>query len=688
MKRRLRMQLLSFPVLFLLTVVAFATAYRTLKTDYTPLDKAFYLTQAELVMVRPGLNVEITDWNIDSNRMVTVDFSVADDAGMGLDLNGVFSPGPIRISFLIGTVPQGEQTYVAYATRTQASPITGVSAVQPTSDSGGTMTELERGKYRYTFGEPLPADFDGNAVHSIGFYAERDLGEFEMGAPMADGVIHFIPNNPDAQSPAPREVVTDQACAQCHDSLRLHGRRHSVELCVMCHYPGVDDPDTGNTVNMPVMIHKIHMGEELPSVQAGTPYQIVGYRQSVHDYSTVAYPQDHRYCDTCHVQEAAQNEAYMNNPTRASCGACHDDVNFASGENHPGGPVVSDQFCSNCHFPEGELEFDSSILGAHTVPAQSKQLEGMDINIHSVSATAPGMAPTVLFTVINNAGQSIPLENLNRLRFLLVGPTTDYGLQVTEDALNGAVVFDTINNEEGVAQTLFSYTFETVVPADAEGSFAIGAEGRRNVLLNAGTERETTYREMADNPVVYFAVTDSEAVPRRVIVSDERCEQCHRNLELHGGNRHNATAYCQTCHSPLADDMEERTAEQAPGRSISFQMMIHRIHMGEELSRDYTIYGHNQSVHNFNEVRYPSARTNCAKCHEDDSWMGSQGVMSVKTEREYFSPMPPTTAACLGCHDSMPAAAHAYLNSAFFGEACQTCHGEGREFSVGISHAE
>jgi hypothetical protein len=47
----------------------------------------------------------------------------------------------------------------------------------------------------------------------------------------------------------------------------------------------------------------------------------------------------------------------------------------------------------------------------------------------------------------------------------------------------------------------------------------------------------------------------------------------------------------------------------------------------------------------------------------------------------------PAAAACLGCHSTVDAAAHAYVNTAPFGEACAACHGDDREFSVERVHA-
>ena len=75
----------------------------------------------------------------------------------------------------------------------------------------------------------------------------------------------------------------------------------------------------------------------------------------------------------CH-KDAAQAANYLSVPTRAACGACHDNVNFATGANHVNLPQVSDKECTNCHKPQGEIEYDASIKGAHMVATRSQQL--------------------------------------------------------------------------------------------------------------------------------------------------------------------------------------------------------------------------------------------------------------------------------------------------------------------------
>ncbi|MFZ0429808.1 MAG: OmcA/MtrC family decaheme c-type cytochrome, partial [Acidobacteriota bacterium] len=603
-----------------------------------------------------------------------------------LDLNGVYTPGSIRISFLIAYIPEDGTQYIDYATHSVTSPITNVTAIQPTSDSG-TIEEIEIGTYRYTFGQKLPADYDRDATHSIGFYSQRDLSEFDLPSPVSDGVVTFVPSG--APVTQIRQLTTDAACAQCHDFLVAHGRRHKVELCIMCHYDGVIDPDTGNSVDMRVMIHKIHDGENLPSVQAGIPYEIIGHNQSVADFSEVAFPQDIRNCVTCHVASAAQADAWFLYPTRAACGSCHDNVNFATGENHAGGPYTTDQFCANCHFPQGEFEFDASIKGAHTVPSESAQLKGINIELLDVSNSGPGQTPTVLFSLKNNAGDPIDPASLAFFNLVIAGPTTDYTSTVSESARQGAVPVGAISSGVStMAAGEYTYTFQTPLPEDAEGSYALGAEAYRNVTLNPGTVDEFSQRETAHNPVLYFAVTDPEPVPRRVIVDNAKCDSCHRDLALHGGIRHDPTDYCQMCHRPEATDAVQRPADAMPPQTIDLRFMVHRIHMGEELTRDFTIYGFNGSVNNFNEVLYPSDPRTCEKCHVDGTYnVPSEGIVSVVDEREFFSPIPPNSAACLGCHDTVDAAAHAFTNISPFGEGCGACHAAAREFAVAKVHA-
>ncbi|MBI4454415.1 MAG: hypothetical protein HY644_00780, partial [Acidobacteria bacterium] len=209
---------------------------------------------------------------------------------------------------------------------------------------------------------------------------------------------------------------------------------------------------------------------------------------------------------------------------------------------------------------------------------------------------------------------------------------------------------------------------------------------------NPGTTKEVDFRETAqDHSVTYVAVTDTTPVKRRTVVVRENCNACHDNLSLHGGTRHDPE-YCVMCHQPGHTDADRRPADKLPVQSVHFKFMIHRIHTGEEMTRDFTVYGFGNNPINFNEVRFPGDRRNCAKCHVGTSYQVPEGGMPkdrlpTTAPREFYSPIPPISAACVGCHDGLDAAAHTYAMTTPFGESCGACHSANADFAVARVHA-
>jgi OmcA/MtrC family decaheme c-type cytochrome len=684
------------------------------KSPFTKKDKAFYLDTKELAFIRPGLRFEIQEASIAADGTIQYRFTLTDPAGQPLDRLGITSPGAVSVRSVVAVIPRNQPNnqnlYTAYTTRAQTSNITNRSEVQASFDAGGTYEKVAEGEYVYTFGTKAPAGFDAGATHSIAAWTARNLSEFELGSDDASASFHFVPDGSEVITR--RDIVPDEACNKCHGSLALHDERRTVAVCITCHQPQSVDPDTGNSVDMATMVHRIHMGAELPSVQAGTPYQIIGFGGSVHDYSTVHYPADVRNCQTCHAgvegqaaaqsvsqsartagphrlraalqpapEQATQAELYLTKPSRRACGSCHDNVNFATGENHAGLPQVSDNQCANCHIPEGELEFDLSIKGAHTIDRFSKELAGTSFEILGVDNSAPGENPTVRFTITNDAGQAVAPASMLRLGLVMGGSTNGDISEFFSESATGAVA----------SGSAFAYTFTEAIPENATGTWAVGIEGYQSGTILPGTEQERTgIRDAGENKVFYFPVTDAQAVPRRKVVAQAKCDSCHFDLDLHGSNR-NDVEHCVICHMPNETDAEVRPADQMPAESINFKQMIHKIHTGEELDVAYTVYGFRSSVHNYNEVRYPNDRRNCTACHIDgtEQLPLAANLLSSVSPRDYIDPMPPASGACLSCHTNLSAAAHADLNiSDTLGEACAVCHGEGREFSVDRSHAQ
>jgi OmcA/MtrC family decaheme c-type cytochrome len=665
--------------------------------------KEHYLAADQADFARPGFHIKINSVTIGADRKPVVDVTLTDDLGAPLDRNGIETPGVCTISFIIAWYNAATRDYTAYTTRTVTSPITNVTAVQAAADTGGVITDLATGHFTYKFGKVLPADFDQTKTHSVGAYGRRT-----MPVDIMDGKV-YIDNDefdfrPDAQPVTEKwDVIQERfACNQCHDPLQAHGEvRQDAKLCVLCHSPQTSDPDTGRTVDMRVMIHKIHRGPNLPSVKAGTPYIIIGNQQSVNDFSHTTYPQDIRNCQNCHegrnpAQRPSQSDVWYTHPARQPCGACHDDINWVTGENHPGGPQADDSACASCHVPESGTEYDASIRGAHTPPYKSKQLKGLNATIVAVDNAGPDKKPVVTFRLTENDGTVLdPRTFGSNLNILLGGPTTDYGggqlppAQPFRERADGA----TFNGDLAV------YTFTNAIPATATGSWAVAIEARRTITLNpAPRQGPATYTEGAVNPVKYIAVTDGQPVARRQVVTLDKCNSCHDRLATtfsHGGQRI-AIEECDICHNSNADDRNRRPADKNPPESIAFKRMIHRIHTGEELAQEYTVYGFGGTPSNFNEVTYPGDRRDCLQCHASASTYDLPlplGTLPVMTLRDFFSPQGPGTAACLGCHSNSDAAAHAFLNTATFpgattpAEACATCHGAGKDWAVDKVHA-
>jgi len=367
----------------------------------------------------------------------------------------------------------------------------------------------------------------------------------------------------------------------------------------------------------------------------------------------------------------AQHTNWLDHPTRWVCGSCHDHVNFETGEGHSAGNIAlpDDSKCANCHVPVSGDEFDRSVTGAHLALYKSAQLPGVVVEFKEVTNTNPGDAPIITYSVKSKNGNLNPAD-LNRLRFVITGPNEDYSFYALEDVRSGSVAVG--GN--------WVYTFNTPLPMDAEGSFTVGLEGRNVVPVDLGDE-VSDERDVAEPPRIAFAVTDATAIPRRMVVDDEKCESCHLNLALHGGGRRDAN-YCITCHTPGLVDIA------TPSESVHMKWMIHKIHRGEDLENGYVVV-RNRGTFDFSDKEFPGDLRNCDACHVNNSQQLDlpEGVLPTITEQAWWSPTLPEAAACLSCHDDEDSAAHAAANTSFIGESCSTCHGEGKFASVDRVHA-
>jgi len=672
------------------------------KSNFSTHDKAYYADPKVIEYVQPGLTFTIVSAKIASDGTISVDYKIADASGQPLDIAGVNTPGAVSPRYVITYIPNGKTQFTSYFFSTSTNSSTGLVYTHPSGDTGGTTQTVALGEYIYTFGGKAPSGFDPTVTNRVGIYGSRNLTQWDLGTSYGDATFDFVPNG--SKVTVTRDVVRTQACAKCHDQLSFHGgSRRSVQLCVMCHQPQNQDAN-GNSADFPVLIHQIHIGSSFPNIQSKTPYAL-----GSSSWADVVMPSDAHRCTECHDSSfgAAQANNWYATPTRAACGACHSNVNFATGQNHVNLVQLDDNQCSNCHIQKGELPFDASVVGAHMMPAEATGVPGINFTLVKVVNGGAGQKPTVTFTVKDNAGNPIPMStfsaNAGSISLVMAGPTSDYGytdfgVSTTPGYVSESVVSSAQCGSDGNC----TYTFTHAVPAKAAGTYAIGIEGRMTMTLLPGTVQQTSAQYSGKNQVIYFSTDGSKVQPRRTVVALANCNKCHVDLEMHGSLRNN-TEYCVLCHNPSNTDFTMRPSatvaadKSAQPQAINLALMIHKIHTGVNLATDYTIVGYGGSHNNFNDVLFPAMNptgnptdvTNCAMCHVNGSEATFPiGKNQVTDPQGLLNPAPATTSACTACHQKTSAYAHAVSQTdSKFGESCDVCHGSGAQFDVDQVHA-
>ena len=715
-------------------LIALCLTGQTNKHQYSPREKAFYADPALVDFVRPGLVITINSASISSTGAISVTYTLTDPSGLSLDANGVTTPGAIALTYFAAYIPKGQEQYVSYTTASATGTKLGTVTRPTFEEGGGTLTTLGSGQYQYTMAHQAPAGFDPTVTTTIGMVGTRDLTSFNLGTNSSGTTFNFVPNGSTVS--VTRDVIRTASCNTCHDQLVFHGAHaFGMEQCVMCHQPQNVDPTTGNTLDLKVMAHKIHMGSSLPSVVGtsttpGVSYEIAGYMGRLSDFSNVVDPAQAQRCEVCHTQTnstlkttgGAQATAYMTKPTRAACGACHDDVNFANGTNHVGGAYQDDTQCANCHIPKGEVPFDASILGAHVVQNDTATwypqnpdtaIGSVVVTITGVSNTSAGQKPTVAFTLKDTSGKPIPIgdSTIEDVNFTMAGPTTDYGYTsfgsdvgsvgyVSEDASPAGGGNGTCDSSGNC-----SYTFQHAIPAKATGTFGIGVESERLENVQTTFHGVQQIESGTPNSFFYFSVDGSKVAARRTVVAEASCNRCHIQLSLHG-NRRKDPELCVMCHNPSLTDSATRAMstvpaiQNGPAQSLNFNFLVHRIHSGVNLAADgasYSMVSHGGRVVDFSNTLYPafspdggaSYTQNCSMCHVNSSEQSlPTGLNAVTNPQYWINPtVQPDSGACAGCHASKPEAAHFLANTDSLGESCDVCHASGAQFAVGKVHA-
>ena len=228
-------------------------------------------------------------------------------------------------------------------------------SMNPLASCGGASVNNGDGTFTVTSPTAIPATAVGTASIAIEGHPAVDVdndGSVERIA--VTNAVFYSPIT-DANTVSRRAVVDIQKCDDCHNQLSLHGnnRTDKPEVCVTCHNPMMTDvnqrgadpclSDLGaddTTIDFKHMIHGIHTSGEI-----GKPYDVCGFRSSVHSFDFV-YPGRLNNCEGCHLADtyfpvdatqvfgttfdvndpAILTDDRVVSPNASACSACHIDA--------------------------------------------------------------------------------------------------------------------------------------------------------------------------------------------------------------------------------------------------------------------------------------------------------------------------------------------------------------------------
>jgi len=463
--------------------------------------------------------VTITSATAAVDGTVTMNFTVEDE--LGLPVVGVTGTDYNVIKLAPASGDESYNKWVPYIYRTQTVTASGTAADDwPAADgtqaeqgyreSNGTFTDNGDGSYTYVFATnianvvtPVTATaitYDRTLTHRVSVMMGGHSGA------TADAIFDFVPDGTAVAET--RAIVETAACQNCH-GLEFNGHggdRLTVENCVTCHTAGNDDPHGGESLDMKVMAHKIHAGGELASIPGadgivwddpGTladesadngEYAIWGYRNSKHDWWAAEFPAVIENCTKCHQGVGANVDNWKTVPSRAACGSCHDDVDFASGVNHGGGAVADDNLCQVCHQPSGS---GIAVTEAHDwTDDDQRNIPEFDIDL-TVSAPANGThfvageAP-VVSVVIKDGGTAIDHTTVLKDTDGKEGCDNPTSCPAADGLFDHAYLF--VHGPRGDRNPALTTAARAKVVSSAAGPFDLSAATSLDLMVDSGQE--------------------------------------------------------------------------------------------------------------------------------------------------------------------------------------------------------
>ena len=657
------------------------------------------------------------------------------------------------------------------------------SATQATTDTAAATQLVYNpdGYYTYTFSTDVKTVKDGSGALlwdatktqrvAIQLSYKNAAGATVLVNPYFDFTIGSDGKAVAVTDPSKTRKMTDvNSCNSCHEKLALHGGgRVDTQFCVMCHNPGTVDPESGNNLNLATMVHKIHAGKLLNSQLAagGEDFTIWGYGNSKNDYADVGYPQDLRNCSKCHSSSnpaTPQGDNWKTVVSKEACLTCHaNNTGSVWDTNHKvyagtllgsgaAAKSMTNAQCAACHKP-------GSNIAAETVHWNQNEENAAKykMNIESVTYAAATRKVTVKYFVSdptnNNAAYNLVTSDCTGTTTPSCSTSTKFGnlrfylaYQNMVGQLASVTEYSAYNNG-GSSANAYAYTgtndgsnhYTVTITVPADSATAVAAGTARVVSIGQVKEpllqvkstvvpRPAVVPQVLINTVVQHAYQDvalsGTLQPRRVVVSNDKCNACHGALgttsgsntlseAFHSGARNTVEA-CVVCHDANRVSSTVMTNGLNLNESYQFKRMIHGIHGNSKrispFTHGNTVVGNfcnpanplsttpvcnpslvlGASVENYAaEVAYPGVGLNCNACHVNNSYKSDLGTLGsvvqkpvtsaagvtpvvTETDPNKWLVISPKAASCTACHDSSAAIAHVTsFGGAAFGDKTQ-----------------
>ena len=273
------------------------------------------------------------------------------------------------------------------------------------------------------------------------------------------------------------------------------------------------------------------------------------------------------------------------------------------------------------------------------------------------------------------------------------------GLPVLATYITDFVIPETytapLNNSPDLGEELGDWSGKSMV----DGTYQVQLWGYDTFTLSLWGE-SNSYRAVSDADIADFLVGAATEIEPWANISDtSNCYTCHDDIYFHGNGRRGVNT-CLACHG--TSGAEDRpfyvlgatppdSAKLTPDLTVNFRGMLHKIHMGAELTNasTYKIVGFGGNTSSYEKIEFPAwpgGTKNCEICHgaTNTSWTAP---IDRNHPTEQGVPVLKWTAACSSCHDSDDAAAHFAAQTAPSGaESCSLCHGSGKEYAVEVMH--